>query len=818
MDVPPQPVAADQSVAALHDSIVARLRYNIGKTPNRGSQRDWYAATALTVRDRIVDTWTASAHNARARGAKRVAYFSLEFLIGRLLFDAAGNLGLIDDLRAALALEGVDLDHLRTLEPDAALGNGGLGRLAACFMESMATLAIPAFGYGIRYDHGLFRQSISDGWQQELPEDWLSSGNPWEFQRPELSYRIGFGGSVTGAVEAGRMAFTWNPGELLFAVAFDTPMVGYGGAHANTLRLWSARAADPLMLDAFNRGDHVGALTDRVRAEAVSRVLYPGDDSPAGQELRLRQEYFFASASLQDMLRRHLVEHDTVTNLDDYVAIQLNDTHPAIGIAELMRLLLDVHGLEWEQAWAITQGCISYTNHTLLPEALEMWPVLLLERLLPRHMQIIYLLNARHLDTQRAAGADDRLLAALSLIDEGSGRRVRMGHLAFLGSHSVNGVSALHTDLMRRTIFRDLDTAMGGRIVNRTNGITFRRWLHQTNPGLTRLLVDTVGERILRDPMALSDLIPYADDAGFRDAFRAQRIPRKQAVARLAAAQLGIIVDPDALFDVQIKRIHEYKRQLLNVLHAISQYNAIRAQPTRQWRPRVKFFAGKAAPSYTLAKQIIRLAHDVARVVNGDPTVRGLLQVVFMPNYNVSLAELLIPAADLSEQISTAGMEASGTGNMKLALNGALTIGTLDGANVEIRERVGADNMFIFGMTTEEVDARRSSTGLDSSGPIAACPALRDVVEALRSGVFSPEEPQRYAALADRLTHADPFFVCADFASYDQAQDAVDEKWRNPEAWWRSAVLNTANMGWFSSDRTISEYASGTWRVTPTLG
>ncbi len=814
MDVSAE-LTVDRPVEALRDAIVARLRYNIGKTPNRASQRDWYAATALTVRDRIVDTWTASAHSARVRGAKRVAYFSLEFLIGRLLFDAAGNLGLIDTLRAALALDGVDLDHLRTLEPDAALGNGGLGRLAACFMESMATLAIPAFGYGIRYDHGLFRQSIADGWQQELPEDWLSSGNPWEFQRPELSYRVGFGGSVAGTVEAGRMAFTWNPGETLFAVAFDTPMVGYGGTHANTLRLWSARAADPLMLDAFNRGDHVGALTDRVRAEAVSRVLYPGDDSPAGQELRLRQEYFFASASLQDMLRRHLVEHDTVANLDDYVAIQLNDTHPAIGIAELMRLLLDVHGLEWDQAWAITQGCISYTNHTLLPEALEMWPVLLLERLLPRHMQIIYLLNARHLDTQRAAGADDRLLAALSLIDEGSGRRVRMGHLAFLGSHSVNGVSALHTDLMRRTIFRDLDAAVGGRIVNRTNGITFRRWLHQTNPGLTRLLVDTVGDRILRDPMALADLAPHADDAGFRAAFRAQRVPRKQAVARLVAAQLGMLVDPEALFDVQIKRIHEYKRQLLNVLHAISQYNAIRAQPTRQWRPRVKFFAGKAAPSYTLAKQIIRLAHDVARVVNGDPTVRGLLQVVFMPNYNVSLAELLIPAADLSEQISTAGMEASGTGNMKLALNGALTIGTLDGANVEIREHVGADNMFIFGMTTEEVEARRASTGLDASGTIAACPALRDVVEALRTGVFSPEEPQRYAALADRLTHADPFFVCADFNAYDQAQDAVDEKWRNPDAWWRSAVLNTANMGWFSSDRTIGEYAAGTWRVRP---
>ena len=821
MDLPaPEPKTEPQTgpkiadlADELHEAINRKLLYSIGKTPNRGSQRDWYAATALAVRDRVVDVWTATAASTRARGAKRVHYLSLEFLIGRLLFDAAGNLGLIDGLRTALAREGVDLDHLRTLEPDAALGNGGLGRLAACFMESMATLGIPSFGYGIRYDHGLFRQSIVDGWQQEQPEDWLSAGNPWEFQRPELSYRIGFGGSVAASTEGGRTAFTWNPAETLFAVAFDTPVVGYGGTHANTLRLWSARAADPLLLEAFNRGDHVGALSDRVRAEAVSRVLYPGDDSPAGQELRLRQEFFFASASLQDMLRRHLVEHGSITDLHEHVAIQLNDTHPAIGIAELMRLLIDVHGVEWEEAWTITQGCVSYTNHTLLPEALEMWPVLLLERLLPRHMQIIYLLNARHLDTQRAGGADDRLLAALSLIDESSGRRVRMGHLAFLGSHSVNGVSALHTDLMRRTTFRELDLAVGGRIVNRTNGITFRRWLHQTNPGLTHLLVETVGERVLRDPEALTDLIPYADDMAFRDAFRDQRRPRKLAVARLAAAQLGITIDPDALFDVQIKRIHEYKRQLLNVLQAISQYNAIRAQPTRAWKPRVKIFAGKAAPSYTLAKQIIRLAHDVARVVNGDPTVRGLLQVMFMPNYNVSLAELLIPAADLSEQISTAGMEASGTGNMKLALNGALTIGTLDGANVEIRERVGEDNMFIFGMTTDEVEARRTAHGLDATGVIDACPALRDVIEALRSGVFSPDEPGRYAALADRLTHADPFFVCADFNAYDKAQEAVDAKWQDPASWWRSAVLNTANMGWFSSDRTIGEYAQGTWRV-----
>ncbi len=810
----PAELNATRSVEALRAGVVAKLRYSIGKTPNRASQRDWFVATALAVRDQVVDTWTASARLARTNKAKRVHYLSLEFLIGRLLFDAAGNLGVIEPLRAALQIEGVDLDQLRAQEPDAALGNGGLGRLAACFMESMATLGVPAFGYGIRYDHGLFRQVIADGWQQEQPEDWLSSGNPWEFQRPELSYRIGFGGSVQATTEAGRVTYHWHPAETLSAVAFDTPIVGYGGKHANTLRLWSARAADPLMLDAFNRGDHVGALTDRVRAEAISRVLYPGDDSQAGQELRLRQEYFFASASLQDMIRRHLVEHGTIHNLAQYVAIQLNDTHPAVGIAELMRLLLDNYGIEWDEAWAITQASFSYTNHTLLPEALEMWPVLLLERLLPRHMQIIYLLNARHLDAQRAGGADDRLLAALSLVDESNGRRVRMGHLAFLGSHSVNGVSALHTDLMRRTTFRDLDAAVGGRIVNRTNGITFRRWLHQTNPGLTRLLVETVGERVLADPAALEDLAPHADDAGFREAFRAQRRLRKEAMVRLAAAQTGVQINPDALFDVQIKRIHEYKRQLMNILHAISQYNAIRAQPTREWRPRVKFFAGKAAPSYVLAKHIIRLAHDVAKVVNEDPTVRGLLQVVFMPNYNVSLAEMLIPAADLSEQISTAGMEASGTGNMKLALNGALTIGTLDGANVEIREHVGAQNMFIFGMTTEEVEARRQSTGLIATAAVDACPALRAVLDALRSGVFSPEEPARYVALADRLEFADPFFTCADFAAYDRAQEEVDAKWLDPIAWWRSAVLNTAHMAWFSSDRTIGEYAESTWRVS----
>jgi glycogen phosphorylase len=790
---------------ALHEALHAKLLYAIGKTPSRASKRDWVVATSLVVRDRVVETWTESAQMARAAKAKRVHYFSLEFLIGRLLFDAAGNLGMIDALRRVLQRDGVSLDEIRSEEPDAALGNGGLGRLAACFMESM-----PAFGYGIRYDNGLFRQSIVDGWQQERPENWLASGNPWEFQRPELRYTIGFGGSVVAASDGGQMIYSWQPYETVVAVAFDTPVVGYGNTHANTLRLWSARAADPLHLDAFNRGDHEGALRDRVRAESISRVLYPGDESLAGQELRLRQEFFFASASLQDLVRRHLESDSDISSLAEYNAVQLNDTHPAIGVAELMRILVDLHGLDWDAAWKITRATMSYTNHTLLPEALEMWPVVLMERLLPRHMQIIYLLNARHLDAGRMQGADDRLLAALSLIDESHGRSVRMGHLAFMGSHSVNGVSALHTDLMRKTIFRELDAAMGGQIVNRTNGITFRRWLHQTNPGLTRLLVDALGERVLKDPMALEDLRPMAEDAGFREAFRLQRRERKEGVARLVSAQLGLSVDPDALFDVQIKRIHEYKRQLLNVLHAISQYNAIRTHPERNWQPRLKIFAGKAAPGYVLAKQIIRLAHDVARVVNRDPTVRGKLQVAFLPNYNVSLAELLLPAADLSEQISTAGMEASGTGNMKLALNGALTLGTMDGANVEIAERVGAENMFIFGMTADEVEVRRAG-GLDARPVVAACPALAEVLAAMRSGVFSPDEPDRYLAMADRLEQADPFFVAADFASYDRAQALVDEKWADPTAWWRLGVLNTAGMGWFSADRAIAEYAAGTW-------
>ena len=814
--------------AELRSRIISKLTYAVGKAPAVANQRDWFLAAALAVRDTIVDCWFASIKRSKESGAKRVYYLSLEFLIGRLLFDAIGNLGLMDAMREALAQEGVDLDALREQEPDAALGNGGLGRLAACFMESMATLGIPANGYGIRYEHGLFRQEIVDGVQRELPEDWLQFGNPWEFERPAITYPIGFGGTVTVEDREGQRRYTWRPGETLSAIAYDTPVIGgpsQGGPgqdgamdnHANTLRLWSARAATPLHLETFNRGDPVGAMQERVRTEAVSRVLYPGDDSDAGQELRLRQEFFFASASLQDLLRRHIEQFGDIRTLSDKAAIQLNDTHPAIGVIELMRLLMDVHGVEWDAAWTITVATIAYTNHTLLPEALETWPVPLMERLLPRHMQIIYLLNARHLEHVRAQpGADDTLLAATSLIEERHGRRVRMGHLAFLGSHAINGVSALHTSLIRQTIFHDMDSVYGGRIQNKTNGITFRRWLHRANPGLTRLLTDTLGRRVLTDASALADLATHADDRAFQAEFAAQRLVCKRALARVIHDRIGVAVDPAALFDVHVKRMHEYKRQLLNILQTVALYDEIRAQPMRHWVPRVKVFAGKAAPGYRVAKLVVRLIHDVAKVVNQDPSVAGRLKIVFLPNYNVSLAEQIIPAADLSEQISTAGMEASGTGNMKLALNGALTVGTLDGANVEIRDRVGAANIFIFGMTADQVQAR-TRRGLAAHQAVAANVALSQALEAIGAGVFSPDEPDRYRGLVHDLVERDTFMVAEDFASYVAAQDAVDRLWQDPAGWWRASILNTAGIAWFSSDRAMAEYAADIWH-TPVAG
>jgi starch phosphorylase len=808
---------------AFRDRIIEKLTFEVGRAPDRASERDWFVATAHALRDFVVQTWLLSSARQAELGGKRVYYLSLEFLIGRLLFDAAGNLGLLDTARAALASLGVDIEHLREQEPDAALGNGGLGRLAACFMESLATLRIPAFGYGIRYEHGLFRQKISGGVQHELPEDWLSVGNPWEFERPQITHGIGFGGAVIARTdaqgrqlcdEAGRPAYTWQPAELIRAVAYDTPVVGGGGDHANTLRLWSARATEPLHLDTFNRGDHVGALRDRVRTEAVSRVLYPGDDSESGQELRLRQEFFFASASLQDLVARHLERFADLSSLPDHAAIQLNDTHPAIAIAEMMRLAVDVHAQSWAEAWRITVATFSYTNHTLLPEALETWPVSLLERLLPRHMQILYMLNAQHLErARREHHASDSLLAAVSLIDERHGRRLRMGHLAFIGSHAINGVSALHTELMRQTVFADLHGLYGGRITNKTNGITFRRWLHRANPGLTRVLTQAIGPGFLKDPLELGKLAAHAKDGALQQAIKAERLAAKGRLTRMVQAQLGIVLDPTAMFDVHIKRIHEYKRQLLNILQTVARYDSIRAQPMRDWVPRVKIFAGKAAPGYRTAKQIIRLAHDVGHAINNDPAVGDKLKLVFLPNYNVSLAEMIIPAADLSEQISTAGLEASGTGNMKLSLNGALTIGTLDGANVEISQHVGRDNIFIFGLTAEEAGARRRGD-MTGYGARTDSAALAQALDAISSGVFSPDEPTRYKELVDSLLQHDRFLVTADFDSYCAKQEEVDLLWRTPSEWFRRSILNIAGMGWFSSDRTIAEYAQEIWNIT----
>jgi glycogen phosphorylase len=808
------PIQGEHDVAALRDLIVAKLTRSVGRDPIVATERDWFMATALATRDYVAERWMTSTRTNYASRAKRVYYFSLEFLIGRLLHDALNNLGLTGNVRAALMDLGVDFDRLCEQEPDAALGNGGLGRLAACFMESMASLGVAAHGYGIRYNHGLFRQVIRDGWQIEYPETWLNLRNPWEFARPDVAHTIGFGGTVETVTAAdGSPRHVWHPGETVAAVAYDTPVIGWRGRYANTLRLWSAWAADPLRLDAFNQGDHVGALAARAHANAISQVLYPGDESPAGQELRLRQEYFFSSASLQDLLGRHVRQHGDVRTLAEKAAIQLNDTHPSIAIAELMRLFLDEHDLPWDTAWEITTDTFSYTNHTLMPEALESWPVALIEHLLPRHMQIIHQINRLHLDGLVAARGDaGPPCSAISLIDEGGERRVRMGLLAFLGSHKVNGVSALHTELMRQTVFRDMHALYPERIVNRTNGITFRRWLIAANPGLTALLVNVVGPRVLDDADALEGFARAADDTGVHDRLAAIRRANKAALARLVADRLGILLDPAALFDVQIKRFHEYKRQLLNILETVALYNAMRAEPGRDWVPRVKIFAGKAAAGYHRAKLIIKLINDVARVINADPALRGLLKVVFLPDYNVSLAEAIIPASDLSEQISTAGMEASGTGNMKLALNGALTIGTLDGANIEIRDRVGADNICIFGLTAEQaVDRRRHGPGAWET--LAGSAALREVLDMVGNGAFSPDDPGRFRGLVEELSGSDHFLVTADFESYAAAQRQVATRWHDRRGWWRSSVLNTAGMGWFSADRAIREYAEGIWNV-----
>ncbi|RWM31986.1 glycogen/starch/alpha-glucan phosphorylase [Mesorhizobium sp.] len=799
----------------LAEEVLMSLKYRLGKDTTVATPHDWLTASIKVVRDRIVDHWIQATKEAYDQQEKRVYYLSLEFLIGRLMRDAFSNLDLMENMREALASLGVDLDLIAGLEPDAALGNGGLGRLAACFMESMATVDIPAHGYGIRYANGMFRQEIHDGWQVELPETWLDHGNPWEFERRERSFEVGFGGSVESITSKdGRLErHVWKPTEHVLAVAYDTPVAGWRARRVNTLRLWSGMPIDPILLDKFNAGDHIGALSESNKADALSRVLYPADSHKAGQELRLRQEYFFSTASLQDIIQRHLSQYGDLKSLPDKAAIHLNDTHPAVAVAELMRLLMDVHGMDFDLAWDTTKRTFAYTNHTLLPEALESWPVPLFERLLPRHMQIVYAINAQVLLEARATSQfSGEQIARISLIQENGDRRVRMGNLAFVGSHSINGVSALHTELMKETVFADLHKLYPDRINNKTNGITPRRWLIQCNPGLTALAREAIGDRFMDDIEAIKDLDPLADDAAFREKFAAVKRQNKARLANLVADRLGIRLDPSALFDIQVKRIHEYKRQLLNILEAVALYDQIRSHPEREWMPRVKFFGGKAAPSYHNAKLIIKLANDVARVINGDPSVRGLLKMVFVPNYNVSLAEVMMPAADLSEQISTAGMEASGTGNMKFALNGALTIGTLDGANVEIKEHVGDDNIFIFGLTTAEVADRRAN-GYDPRGVIEASPELSQAVSAISSGVFSPDDPNRYRDLMNGLYQSDWFMVAADFDSYAACQREVDAVWRNSPDWYARAIRNVARVGWFSSDRTIRQYAKEIWNV-----
>jgi starch phosphorylase len=785
--------------ADLERALLRHLKYTLGKDPAHAKLQDWRMALSYAVRERIVDPWFAATRATYAQRAKRVYYLSMEFLIGRLLEDAMVNLGLTEAARAALERQGIDFRAVVENEPDAALGNGGLGRLAACFLDSLSTLCCPAYGYGIRYEHGLFRQRFIEGRQVEEPEDWLVQTHAWEFERPEAAFEIGFGGIVA---EAGGRA-VWQPEERVLAQAWDVPIIGWQGRWANTLRLWGARPVKLFDLDRFNRGEYAAAAEAEAMARTITRVLYPDDTTEQGKALRLRQEFFFTAASLRDILRRFLSEYDDLKKLPAKAAIQLNDTHPAIAGPELVRLLMDEGGLEFEVAADTAQATLSYTNHTLLPEALERWSEGLMGALLPRHLQIIARideLHARRNPTRRMA-----------IREHG---QVKMGDLSFIMAHRVNGVSVLHTALMKRTVFSELHRLHPERILNQTNGVTPRRWLLGANPRLAKLIDAAIGPGWVDDLERLAGLEARIGDAGFLADFAAVKRANKAELAAWVRQTEGLALDPEAIFDVQIKRIHEYKRQHLNILQAIALWQALREDGLAPAAPVVKLFAGKAAPGYVLAKEIIRLINDVARVVNADPQTRDALKIVFLPNYNVSLAERLIPAADLSEQISTAGKEASGTGNMKFALNGAPTIGTLDGANVEIRERVGAENFFLFGMTAEEAMACRSIPGHAQSA-IARSPRLARALAAIEEGAFSPGEPGRYQNLVNNLRYSDYFLVCSDFDDYVRAQAEAAAAFADPAGWRRMAALNVARSGWFSSDRTIRDYMRQIWHVEP---
>lgn len=802
---------------AIKQKILNHLRYTVAKTPDTATKLDWFYAVSYTLRDCLTERWMKTTNEYYQQETKRIYYLSLEFLMGRTLIKSMLNIGIYEECKQALEELGQSLPVLAEMEADPALGNGGLGRLAACFLDSMATLNLPGYGYGIRYEYGMFFQQIYNGYQVEHPDNWLRYTNPWEFPRAEVLYPVHFGGHVVEYHnEQGYKGYDWKDTEEVMAMAYDTPVGGYGASTVNNMRLWSAKSSRDFDLQYFNEGNYIKAVEDKNHSENLSKVLYPDDTTQMGRELRLRQEYFFVSASIQDIIRRYTACHDNIKELHYKVAIQLNDTHPVLAIPELMRILLDHFHLSWDDAWHVTVQVFGYTNHTLLPEALETWPVWLFEKLLPRHLLIIYDINHHFLqEVSYQYPGDMDALRRMSLIGEDGEKHIRMSHLAIVGSHKVNGVAALHTQLMKTTLFADFNRFYPNKIINKTNGITPRRWLIEANPELTKLIRQHIGTGWETDLAKLKKLIPLAEDQAFRTAFRAIKQDKKQKFVEFIKAKVGIEIDVASIFDVQVKRIHEYKRQLLNLLHVITSYNRIRSNPNGDYVPRTVIFAGKAAPGYKRAKLIIKLINDVADVVNHDPVIAGRLKVVFLPNYNVSNALQIIPAADLSEQISTAGMEASGTGNMKLALNGALTIGTLDGANIEILEEVGKENIFIFGLTAQEV-ADLQQRGYKADDYYQRHSELRHVLDMIKTGYFSLEEPARFQEIIDALTtHNDYFMLLADYEDYINCQQRVEALYKEPEEWTRKAILNVANMGKFSSDRTIREYAEEIWEVKP---
>jgi glycogen phosphorylase len=799
---------------AFKHAFLDNLFYTQGKFPALATQNDYYQALAYTVRDHLLQRWISTAAAYTKQGSRTVAYLSAEFLMGPHLGNNLINLGIYEDVRTAISELGLDFDQLLQLEQEPGLGNGGLGRLAACFIDSMATLEVPSVAYGIRYEFGIFHQEIVDGWQQERTDNWLRFGNPWELVRPEWAVTVKLRGHTERYCdELDRLRVRWVPHKEVIGVPYDTPILGYRNNTANTLRLWKSEASESFDFSTFNRGDHHGAVNRKVESENLSKVLYPNDEQLQGKELRLEQQYFFVTCSLQDMFRILKTQHLPVEKFHEKFAIQLNDTHPAIAVAELMRLLLDEQVMAWDDAWAITTRALAYTNHTLMPEALECWPLDLFRRVLPRHLEIIYEINARFLDEVRIRFlGDEEKLARLSLIDERGERYVRMAHLACVGSHAINGVAALHSELLKTDVLRDFHELWPEKFQNKTNGVTPRRWMVLANPRLERLITGAIGSGWITDLNELKRLEPLANDAGFRTEWQAIKQANKRDFAALALERAGVMIDPYSLFDVQVKRIHEYKRQHLNILHVIAMYLRLKANPGMTVAPRTFVFGGKAAPGYRMAKLIIKLINAVGDIVNRDEAIRDQLKVVYLPNFNVSNGQRIYPAADLSEQISTAGKEASGTGNMKFTMNGALTIGTLDGANVEIREQVGAENFFLFGHSTDEVAA------LWARGyrPMAACardPELAEVLDLIRNGFFSRGDTELFRPLLDNLQYHDPYLVLADFSSYRDCQQQVSASFADTDSWVRMAILNSARSGLFSSDRTIREYCKDIWRA-----